>query len=718
MKLTVRDVLSALVRYWRALAAFCLIVLLSALIFYSQAKRLYESRAKLLVSLGTEALGKADYLNSRNVVLQQREQQIRNEQQILESHEVMLTAANWILGDLKQSPPAPPIAAGTIEEARRFLMFEDTPPSLLLRISRTCKRLLQSVFGHKPTREEQVDALARELSYNLSAKVLFDSDTLDVTFTHRDPRAAQTALNLILAAYMNQHVAVFQNRRESDLLKSQLDHAVDIYHDQLRNLSLFMNSHRVYNDDSQLTLLFENREKLNQNLNEALADNGAALARMASLKGIAGSIAQFERYGTTEVRNKLRDDLERKLNDASLEEKILLSRHPQGSRAYEDQQAKLAEIRRLMQQEQGRVVDQTDYRRTKASEFVESEVINVTQAQRGLQAKVDQLRGDLRKLDSAISSYATALTEFNSLKLGLNFAKQESEQMSQVYVQSRLKALTSEKSITNVSVIDKPTFDLNPSSPNGKLLAAATLLLLGLGTPALLFGAIILDSTVGDDGTAEEQLRTPVAATFPLLRDIARTKDPVDSLSRGNPTEFTKLYQFLKNRGDQGSVILLAEADGKAGASLLGYSLATVLGRISREKTVFIDQTEHSINESLSLSFFRTDGPTVLKLPGDTPADPIARLALRGAFARATLTKLCQEYAYVVIAAGAVKDAVGLFAISGVVCYTFFVLEPGKSSRNSARNGLDLLCRFGFSGVRLILNKRISYLPDWITSRV
>jgi len=705
MGLTPRDVLSALFRYWRVLAAFWLLVLLSTLIAFSQTKRLYESRAKLLVSLGTEALGKADYVNTRSAMLQQREQQIHNEQQILESHEVVLTAARWILG---QSPPAPPTAADTIAGARRLLTFEYTPPpSLLQRISRP----FQSVFGHTEIREEPVEAVARELSNNLSANVLFDSDTLDVRFTYRDPRAAQTALNLILAAYMNHHVAVFRNAGETDLVKSQLDHAVKKYHLQLRKLSSFMNSHRVYNDDSQLTVLFENREKLGQNFNEALAENEAALARMASLKGIAGSIAQFERYSTTEVRNKLREDLETKLNDASLEEKTLLSRHPPGSRAYQDQQAKLAEIRRLIGQEQGRVVDQTDTRRTKASEFVESEVINVTQAQRGLQAKLNRLRDDLRKLDSEISSYASALPGFDSLKLNLNLARQESEQMAQVYVQSQLKALASEKSITNVSIIDRPTFDLNPSSPNGKLFAAATLLLLGFGTLALLFGAIILDSTVGDDDAAEAQLGTPVAATFPLLRSIDGAIHAVDRLSQENQSEFAKLYQFLRDRGDQGVVVLLAEADGKAGASLLGYSLATVVGRMSGEKTVFIDQTEHSINESLSLGFFRTDGPPVLKLSGDepngTPADPIARL-----------TKLRQEYAYVVIAAGAVKDAVGLFPISGLVCCTFFVLEPGKSSRNSARYGLDLLGRFGFSGIRLILNKRTSYLPEWMTRRV
>src|SRR6516162_9692900 len=142
MGLTPRDVLSGLVRYWRVLAAFWLVVLLSVLIAFSQTKRLYESRAKLLVSLGTEALGKADYVGARSVMLQQREQQIHNEQQILESHEVVVTAARWILGDRTQSAPAPPTAGGTIEDTRRFLTFQYTAPSLLQRISRP----FQSVF--------------------------------------------------------------------------------------------------------------------------------------------------------------------------------------------------------------------------------------------------------------------------------------------------------------------------------------------------------------------------------------------------------------------------------------------------------------------------------------------------------------------------------------------------------------------------------------------
>jgi uncharacterized protein involved in exopolysaccharide biosynthesis len=705
MKLTPRDLLTVLYRYSRVIGAFWIIVSLAALIFYTETKRLYESRAKLLVSLGAETLGKADYVNGRNLLLQQREQQIHNEQQILESHEVVLTAAKWILGAPGPAPPAFP-PGGALEEARKFFTMEDTPPSLLLRISRAFEGVFKWVFGHKNSPDEQVEAVARELSDDLSAKVFFDSDSLDVTFTYRDAAVAQTALKLILAAYMKHHVAVFQSSREADLLKSQLDDAVGKYHDQLGSLSTFMNSRRIYNDDSQATLLFENREKIQQSLNDALADNEAALARMASLKKIADSMQNFERYSTTEVRNKLRDDLEGKLNDASLEQKNLLSRHPEGSRAYQEQQAKLDEIRHLMEQEQGRVVDQTDFRRTKASEFVESEVINVTQAQRGLKAKVDQLNSDLRKIDSEISNYARDLTGFDAIKLDLNFAKQESEQMAQVYFQSRLKVLTADKAITNISVIDSPTYEPVAASPKGKLFVAATLLLLGFGTPALLIGAIFLDATVGDRYGAEAQLGTPVAAAFPMFKEIAGTVDAWAWFSRQSQSEFARIYQLLKGRGDQGAVVLLAESSGNQGASLLGYSLASFLERVSGKASVFIDQTEHSISESRGL--LSTDGPPVRKLSGDqpdgAPGDAGARLA-----------KLREEYGYVVIAAGALKDAVDLLAISGAACTTFFIVEPGKSSREAARYSLELLRQFGFGDIRLIVNKSNASLPDWVS---
>jgi len=382
-------------RYSRALVTFWVMVLIAALVFYSQTGKLYESKAKILISMGTESLGKAAYADGKNLQLLQREEQLHNEQQILESHEVAITVAKWMLCDPTPGSPAPAMNA-QLQQASRFLTGAEPPPSAVLRLT---KAAMQAFAGKPPggdAHDEQLKGIAQQLSDGLSVKAIFDSDALDVHFTYRNPQVAQTILNLLIEAYLEHHIAIFQSNNEASLLKSQLDQSVNKYHDRLGDLSSFMNAHRVYNDDTQVGVLIEQREKLKQALDEALAEGDAAEARMASLRSIQSSLHDFERYSTMEVRNKERETLLAKLDEASVEERTLLARHPKESRAYQEEQSKLDELRHLLEQEPENVVEQTEQRKSKASEFVESEMINLTEMQRGDVARIERLRGDLQ----------------------------------------------------------------------------------------------------------------------------------------------------------------------------------------------------------------------------------------------------------------------------------------------------------------------------------
>jgi len=142
-------------------------------------------------------------------------------------------------------------------------------------------QLFHSVAGRGETHPEQLESnIAQHLSDVLSVKVIYDSDALDVSVAERDPRVAQTVLQLLVAAYLQHHIKVFQSSAEAELLKSQLDRSVGEYHDRLNEFSAFMNAHRVYNDDSQVNALIEQREKLKLALNEVQADSDAAAARL------------------------------------------------------------------------------------------------------------------------------------------------------------------------------------------------------------------------------------------------------------------------------------------------------------------------------------------------------------------------------------------------------------------------------------------------------
>jgi uncharacterized protein involved in exopolysaccharide biosynthesis len=707
MKATLRDLLNVGFRCSRALFTFWMVAIVSILVFYSQTTKLYDSNARILVSMGSEAQGSAEYLNGKNLQLAQREQQIYNEQQILESHHVLETTAKWILGDLTPGD-TPPAMDWKVDEARRFLTGEQPEPTFLLRALHAFTQPISKLTEKSQSHPEKVEDLARTLSKALTVKTIFNSDALDVSFRYRDPRVAQTVLNLVLKAYLDHHIAVFQGTGESDLLKAQLDRSVNQYQEELGEMSTFMVTHHVYADEQQVNALIEQREKLNQALGEAMADTKAAAARFATLQSSGQTVDRYEHYSTTEIRNKQREELSSKLNDALIEEQSLLNRHPKGSRAFEEEEAKIARLRQLLAQQPQQVVDQTEKRRSKASELVESEIIDATAAQRAGQARVERLRQEQERVNAEINDYAKSMNGFKLIELNLDFAKQESEQMGHAYVDSHLRALTSQNAITNVSVIDWPSWDSRPASPKKSMVAAAAVGLLIMGSIALVLASVGLDNTMGDRKTAELRLGVPVTAALPLIRSAEDGSERPDLLAQDAGREFAHIYLTVRSAGPEGVVILLVSPKGGEGSSLVGYELARFLGRTARAKAAFVDCTANRIVTD-SDADKAADTPALLTWPSKSTGTPGTNVD-----SLAALAGWRQVFSYVVIAGGAVHDAVDLLTIAPLITSTFLVVEAGRTRSAAALRSLELLRNYGFEGTKLILNKRIFFVPNWL----
>lgn len=732
MEYTLRDLLNSVFRYSRALLFFWVGAIVAVLIFYTQTRKLYDSTAKVLVSLGSESEGKTEFLNDRNLQVLQREEQTHDEQQILESHAVLETTARWLLGE-----PAPGIprsvSPASLAEASRFIRGEAPESTLLLRSLHEAYLLLDAVFGKKRTDDEKRGDVVRELSKDLKVSPVFDSDALDVSFRYRNPQVAQTILRLIIAAYLDHHIAVFQSAADENLLKSQYETSMSQYRERLAAYTAYMNRYGVYSDDTQVNSLMEQRDKLQQALDDAQADRASAVARLATLKSINRSLQRYERYSTTEVRNREREDLDAKLNDAMLEQRELLNRHPEGSRAYQEEQSKLNELRSLLGQQPAQVLDQTEQRRSRASELAEADAIDVTQEQRGDEARVRRVRSDMTGVDAELKRYARNLQGFDALKLQVALAKEQSEQIAQAYVNARLKTLTNQDAITDVSLIDAPTWNWRPASPKKKLVFAAGAGLLVLGSFAVLLACIRLDGAIADVSAAEMGVGAPVAGAFPVCREDLDPADFADAFVRENLREFAKLYQSLRGSEQDGRVILLAESASGEGSSLLGYGLAQFLSREAREKTAFLDRTAHGMEmrPADAPGGARNDRPgstesstgllTYVRAPleehggqhGGEHAREHAGNGSNGGLIRA-IEDLRRKFAYVVIADGPVKDATHLVEISNLVTSTLLILEAGKTRRAAARYSLDLLQRYGFQNLRLILNKRVFYIPAWL----
>jgi uncharacterized protein involved in exopolysaccharide biosynthesis len=698
------DLLNLCFRHMRALLIFWMVTVLCVLVFYNQTKKSYDSKARILVSMGSEAQGKAEYLDGKNLVLTQREEQIYDEQQILQSHEVALLTAKWILGDATAVPP-PAELKPRIDEARRYFTGQVPQPTLLLRVAHATLQFITSLTSKPKTHEQQVEEIAQSFAKTLTVNAIFNSDALDVSYRYRDPRVAQTVLQLILAAYIDHHITVFQDPGEQVLLGSQLDQSVSQYQDRLNQLSAYMVAHHVYTGDAQVDSMIDQGEKLDQSYSEASADNDAQAARLELLRSLGNSMAKYERYSTTEVRNKEREDLSTKLNAELVQEQNVLNLHPKGSRAYQDEQARLDRLRQLIKDLPDRVIDETEQRRSPASTLVDSYIVDATSLQRADQARMQQLRTQRNLIGSQINDYATSVGGFNLLKLQTDLAKQKSEQLGHAYVDSQLKSLTSRSAITDVSIVDPPSWDWHPASPKSSMVAIAAIGLLLVGSVAVILAGIALDDTFLDSKIAAEALHTPVTATFPLLPHDPDHDGSPDLLTGRSEQEFARLYQAVRHDDPQGHVILVASAAG-GGASLVGYQLSRFLGRMSGRQTSFIDCTEHAINPS---STSCADGPSVQSWPAPSLDTPGAQ-----AEALASITSWRQQFPYTVIAADADQVPVNLLSSSHMVNDTFLVLQANKSKRGAALQEMDLLRTCGFPKIKLIFNQFKSFTPSWL----
>jgi uncharacterized protein involved in exopolysaccharide biosynthesis len=718
MKITLRDLLSIVFRFGRLLVIFWAVAVVAIVVYYTQTARSYSSKARILVSLGSEDEGRGDYTNSQNVQLIQREQQIHNEQQILLSEHVSLTTAKWMLGEPTPDDPAPPMGP-EVAEARRYLTGEAPEPTPLLKLVKLTGEAVGVVlkampFGHKTPIPESTK-LATALAKGLDAKTIFESDALDVSFRYRDPRVAQTVLKLVLAAYMDRHIAVFQSAGESDLLKSELDRSTNQYQQRLDEMANYMTSHHIFAEDAQLNASIQLRQQISQSLSAAQAESEASSARLGTFNGLNSSLKQYETYSTVQARSKVRDELETKLHDAEVQEQQILSNHTAESQTHQDQVAVLARIRQLLASQPAQVVDQTEQRRSGASQLVEQQIIGATAAQKGDQAQVTQLKSDLNRANETIDEYAKNLPGYDMIKLNLDFSKGQSEQMGKAYVDSRLRALTAQNAITDISVIDAPSWEPEPVSPKMSVIAILSLALLVLGSIAIILAAVGLDQTVNDRPTTENVFGLPVTAVFPIVSADAGSTPTL--LTPQTESEFARIYTLVRQFSKPGVVILLSGANGGEGVSLIGYQLASFLGRNAASRTALLDCTAHPGPHSSDPS-----QPVLLSMTGgqeSTSGDLGGGVVSPSTANPSELMELWRtEFTYIVIASSVANEIYKLVDVLPSVSATFVVIEAGRTRRATATNAINLLSSYGVHDIHLILNKRSFFIPDWLMRRI
>ncbi len=688
MNTTFKDILDIFFRYLRYVIAFSVIVIGCTLVYVYGAKKVYTSKAQVLIRLGQEQMGSMQFLNNaRNVYVTRREQELKNEEKIFLSDRVITAAATAILGDDARDPK-------TLTSVKKYL------------------------------------------SDKLEVKALFESDTLSISFEFPNPYVAKGILDILIAKYIEHHIGVYENAKELSFVKLKLDESRKKYDGALQKYTEFIDSVQIY-DEKQIEFLVEKSNNLRTDLGNAKAEHEYHVQKLRRAEEELKLLQPYEKYNSVEVINDRRNKLKSKLNEASLEKQNLLQKYTPESRLILDINKEIETLQNLIKEEPERVVDSVDSRKNETYWTIDQTVIDLKTTIAGEEGKIASLTQELKGLEEDLSRNAHDYQQFTLLKKDLDLAKVTYEKYYEGFLESDLRNMSKSEQVTNISIIEDPSLNYIPDWPSKKKLFLFAGAFLAAGNFFLVMLLSMLSNTVTNPSDLNKQFERVPLGTIPLELIPAKAKEPLSKQAisnivapngRGvdvgldyyenNLKEFQRLYINLTLAGENEKVFLVGRSRPGEGGATISFNLAAFMANYLGKKVAFVDYLPSRVTAKAS-GFEPV-------LDGKFQKAEISRVdCYRYVESRqfrhddlkekyAQLDILRDQYDYVFCNIPPVKDSADLVFLNYHVDRILFFVEAEGTKLQVIKYNVDTLIQYGFSKISFILNKRRFYIPKFL----
>ncbi|HEY4312730.1 MAG TPA: hypothetical protein VGN12_24990 [Pirellulales bacterium] len=494
---TARDLVRVLFRHKRQMLWFFTATMGLVIAALVVMPRTYMSEARLFVRMGKESVGldPTAAMGQTVSVEPSRESEINSELDILRSR--------VLLQDVVAKLGSDTILRTTADGKKTWFATFTTP------LTATIAFITQSNEG---TPEEQA---IRKLEKSITCTSARKSNVIAVKCKARDPRLAQTIADTFVAAYTSRHAKANRTSgshdffvEQSTLLKDQLDKA----NEELRSAK---NKIGLLSIDGQ-------RESIQQQVNaietRMLENNRARATSTAKIKALKEKLTaipeQLTSEETTGLPNVAGDSMRNELYKLQIEENSAASRHT-------DDHPGLQAIRRQVTEMKSILAEQ-EARRSQSTKKLNPVYQD---GQKDLLISEAQLAGEeaeAKSLDTQMADIRGRLTELNDTQERVNELVRHTEMLETSYrqyaqnrEQARIDEALESDRISNVNVVQPPTFVAKPVSPKKGLALACGLLLATLGSLTLAFATEHFDRSVKTPEEVERELGVPVLLSVP-----------------------------------------------------------------------------------------------------------------------------------------------------------------------------------------------------------
>ena len=445
--LTLQGLLSSVLRRWRlVLGAFVLTTVVTAVLILVQTP-LYESDAVLLVKFGREFVYQPE-VGDRATPIANRNQEalINSEIRILQSQNLIRGVLNSV-GIARVYPPQP---QNLIQSVVKSVIARVFPPPT----------------GSPQPSDSPDDAAVLQFLSHFTVETVPQTDVIDVSFTHPDPRVAVDVLDRVLEVFKESHLQAFS---EPDV-PHFLEEKVEEYRGKLEKCEEGMRTFQMQNRDSldQGEVLLHQREVVEAAIKEVDNQIAGLQEKLVYLQHQTHSSEQADGVPLQPERDPAVTQAKAHLLDLQITEQKLLASFKESSRQVASLRKQIDLVKEFLRdQEQGGLNAELGMQIINARADLHFQEAKRTSVRRQL----DELNAQLEALPRVQGSYNKLKRECDSLEKNYQDAKQKLEG-------ARVSQEMDEQKIANISVIQKPGLPSVPVSPR-KLLDLAVGMFVG-----------------------------------------------------------------------------------------------------------------------------------------------------------------------------------------------------------------------------------------------
>jgi uncharacterized protein involved in exopolysaccharide biosynthesis len=341
-----------------------------------------------------------------------------------------------------------------------------------------------------PQDSRLIDVAIANFAKSLSARPVFKSNVIEVSFQHENPEMASHAVNTLIDHFKDKHIEVYSDPKSSFLEEQKGDYSERLQQAE-NKLQTYKQRNQVYSLDEQRNSLWQQRIGFDTNLKATQTQIREVEQKIALVKS-----PRWQTEGTQEGRTRLAA--------LQIKERELLEKYTENSRMVQS-------IRSEMQ-----AVKDADKKFLEEARRIELGKLEGDLAV--LQAKADGYRRQVNQISGEVQALDSREKDYLNLKRELGTQEGNYKTYLAKFEEARILDDLNKRKLSNVSILQTAKVPIEPvKNKKRQYMLASIILALGAGL-GLAFVREKLPQRLTTPLAAEKHLGLPVIVAIALKK--------------------------------------------------------------------------------------------------------------------------------------------------------------------------------------------------------